>query len=149
MAAKMWRATKGCTAKSVVYSAAAATYGVCGATELAMYIGGNVPNRIAIGVTAINAICKALETYLRAKKGAVPPAGNVRAILMNVTTLGLESPAHPAISDKANAGAVDDNSIGILIGKTLYDSADDSAVLMRALEACLNSPALASIKKKG
>ncbi len=149
MAAKMFRGTKGCTAKSTSYSAAAATYDVCQATELAMFIGGNVPNRMAVGNTAINAIYKALETFLRAKKPAAPGAGNLKFIYMDVVTLGLESPAHPQIADVAGAAPVNNNCIGILIGNTLYNSVDDSAVLLNILEACNNAPTQVSARKKG
>jgi hypothetical protein len=149
MAAKMFRATKGCTAKSVVYSNAAATYGVTQATELAMYFGGNVPNRYIIGNTALNAIALALEVFARRKKPAAPGAGNLLFISMNTQTLGLKSPASPTIANVAGATAVDDNSIGILIGNTFFASADDSAVLMRALEACMNAPVYLTVRKKG
>jgi fructose-specific phosphotransferase system IIC component len=146
MAGKMWLATKGCTAKSVTYNAAAATYGVCGATSLALFIGANIPNRMAIGNTVGNAIAKALESFLRAKKPAAPAGGSVKAISINIPTLGV---SRPAVADKTGATAVDDNTIAVLIGATLYGSADDSAVLLRALEAIFDAPTMQSFKKKG
>lgn len=148
MPAKMYRATKGTTANAVTYSSAAATYGVCLTGEMAMYIGSGVPARTALGHVAQEAIYKALETFLRAKKPAAPGAGNLKFIYMDAVTLGLESSAHPQIADVANATAVNVNRIGILIGNTMYASIEDSAVFMRMLDACIASPAQVSARKK-
>jgi hypothetical protein len=147
MANQMTRAVLGATAKSTVLSTPAATYGVCLPTEFALFIGANVPNRMAIGVTVLNALFKALEYYARKVKPAAPGAGSLLYISLDMVTSGPKG--IPTVAVVAGATAPNDNTIGILIGNTLYGSVQRSETLESLFEVCINSPAASRVRKKG
>jgi hypothetical protein len=135
---KMIRIKRGGTAKSAVYSAAAATYGVCAADEIALVIGSTVVNRMT-KATTMRALKKLAATVARAKKAAAPGVGNLALYALTMTTVGPQSPSKFTRSVVAGATAPVETNIGILVGNTFYASLDRSAEVLRSVEAALNA----------
>lgn len=134
----MIRVKLGGTAKSVSYSAAAATYGVCAADEIALVLGSSasIPNRERLGLIP-RAIQRVAESVARLPKAAAPGAGNLALYALSMTTVGPQANSKYTRSVVAGAAAPTETNIGLLVGNTAYASLSRSGWFLRAVDAAL------------
>lgn len=136
----MIRVKLGGTAKAAVYSAAAATNGVCAADEIALCVGSSalIPNRERLGLIP-RALQKVAQSVVRAVKPAAPGAGNLALYALSMTTVGPRAPTKYVRTVVAGAAAPTETNIGLLVGNTAYASLGRSALVLRAVEQALNA----------
>jgi len=139
----------GATAKSAVYNAAAATYGVCLVTEIALLIGTNavITNRLKLSTT-LNILEGIFDRFLKKKRTttSLPTATDRVLLACSMTPAGLfKSPTNYVRSVVAAATAPVETDVGIVIGSTVYGTTagvgqtERSRLMEHAFDAALNA----------
>lgn len=110
-------------------SAAGATWGVCLADEIALFVGTGATARMK-GATVQNTLRKMARNACK-RPGAAPGAGKVKRHILSPTN------AKATITDEANATAVQEAGIGICWGNTIHPSVSRSGTFLAAVEKAL------------
>lgn len=106
-----------------------ATWGVCQADEIAIFVGTGATARMK-GVTVVNTVRRMAQRAAK-RPGAAPGAGNVKRHILSPTN------AKSTITDQAGAGAVQEAGIGICWGHTVHPSIARSGTFLAAVEKAL------------
>ncbi len=114
----------------VTVDSAAATVGVCGSDEVAVFRGSSI-DHVRLG-EVINSVKKLSHIITRRPAGA-PGAGKVA-----VYSLTLPGSPHLCVrADQANATAVTETTFGIMVGNGAAAYLQKSGYFVRAIETCL------------
>jgi hypothetical protein len=118
-------------------NASAAAYSECAATEIAISVGDNVPARLR-GLVTFNLLRHLALKIPKARGLTLPTSGQVARFGFALTTGAAPRPDGFVYAATAEATAIDEDRIEVLVGSTAATQASRSGLLysgiMRALE---------------